>query len=85
MTEVFTLSWDDFNKKCPKAFQELWLYTDLSDVTLVAKDGGQLSAHKMILAACSLLFKELLEKRPNCHPPLYLMEAQLSWNIFFWN
>ena len=41
MAEVFTLSQDDFNKKCPKAFKELWLDTDLSDVTLATEDGGQ--------------------------------------------
>ena len=78
MTEVFTLSWDDFNKKCPKAFKELWLDTDLSDVTLATEDGGQLSAHKVILAACSPLFKRLLQKNHNGFPLLYLMGVQLS-------
>ena len=58
--EVFTLSWDDFNNKCPKVFKELWLDRDLSDVTLVTEDGGQLSAHKVILVTCSHLFKRLL-------------------------
>ena len=78
MTEVFTLSWDDFNKKCPKAFKDLWLDTDLSDVTLATEDGGQLSAHKVILAACSPLFKRLLQKNLNAHPLLYLMGVQLN-------
>ena len=78
MTEVFTLSWDDFNNKCPKAFKELWLDTDLSDVTLATEDGAQLNAHKVILAACSPLFKRLFQKNPNGHPLLYLMGVQLS-------
>ena len=78
MTEVFTLSWGDFDKKCPKAFKDLWLDTDLSDVTLATEDGGQLSAHKVILAACSPLFKRLLQKNLNAHPLLYLMGVQLS-------
>ena len=43
MTEVFTLSRDAFNKKCPKAFKDLWFDTDLSDVILATEDGGQLS------------------------------------------
>ena len=42
--DVFTLSWDDFNQKCPKVFKELWLDTDLSDVTLATEDEGQLTA-----------------------------------------
>ena len=78
MAEVFTLSRDDFNNKCPKAFKELWLDTDLSDVTLATEDGAQLNAHKVILAACSPLFKRLLQKNPNAHPLLYLMGVQLS-------
>ena len=78
MAEVFTLSWDDFDNKCPKVFKELWLDRDLSDVTLATEDNGQLSAHKVILAACSPLFKRLLQKNPNGHPLLYLMGVQLS-------
>ena len=79
MTEVFTLSWDEFNQKCPKVFKDLWLDTDLSDVTLATEDGGQFSAHKVILAACSPLFKRLLQKSPTGHPLLlYLMGVQLS-------
>ena len=78
MTEVFTLSWDEFNQKCPKVFKELWLDTDFSDVTLATEDNGQLSAHKVILAACSPLFKRLLQKNPNDHPLLYLMGYSYS-------
>ena len=62
MGEAFILSWDDFSNKCPKVFKELWVDRDLSDVTLATEDGGQLSAHKVILAACSPLFKRLLHK-----------------------
>ena len=72
MTEVFTLSCDDFNNKCRKVFRELWLDTDMSDVALATEDNGQLSAHKAILATCSPLFKRLLQKNQNGHPLLYL-------------
>ena len=73
MEDVFTLSWDDFNQKCPKVFKELWLDTDLSDVTLATEDNDQLTAHKVILAASSPFFKRLLEKNQNPHPLLFLM------------
>ena len=78
MTEVFTLSWDDFDKKCPKAFKDLWLDTDLSDVTLATEDGGQLSAHKVILAACSPLFKRLLQKNLHFHPLLWSLYNSMN-------
>ena len=73
MEEILTLSWDDFNQKCPKVFKELWLDTDLSDVTLATEDNDQLAAHKVILAASSPFFKRLLEKNQNPHPLLFLM------------
>ena len=62
MAEVLTLFWDDFDQKCPKAFKELWLDTDFSDVTLATEDSCQLTAHKVILASCSPLFKRLLQR-----------------------
>ena len=73
MEDVFTLSWEDFNQKCPKVFKDLWLDTELSDVTLATEDHGQLTAHKVILAASSPFFKRLLEKNQNPHPLLFLM------------
>jgi len=78
MKEVFTLSWDDFNQKCPRVFTELWLDTDLSDVTLATEDEGQLTAHKVILAACSPFFKRLLTKNVNPHPLIYLMGVKMT-------
>ena len=76
MAEVFTFSRDDFNEKCQKAYKDLWLDTDLADVTLAAEDGGLLRAHKVLLASCSPLFRRLLQKNPNEHPMLYLMGVQ---------
>ena len=77
MGEVFTLSWDDFNQKCPRVFKELWLDTDLCDVTLATEDNDQLTAHKVILAASSPFFKRLLEKNQNPHPLLFLMGVKM--------
>ena len=77
MAEVFTLSCDDFNRKCPKAFRELWLDQNFSDVTLATEDGGQIGAHQVILLTSSALFKRLLQRKPNSHTLLYLMGVKL--------
>ena len=77
MAEVFTLSCDDFNRKCPKAFRELWLDQNFSDVTLATEDGGQIGAHQVILSTSSALFKRLLQRNPNSHTLLYLMGVKL--------
>ena len=68
MEEVLTLSSDDFSQKCPRFFTQLWLDTDLSDVTLATEDDGQLTAHKVILAASNPFFKRLLTMNVNPHP-----------------
>ena len=77
MAEVFTLSCDDFNRKCPKAFRELWLDQNFSDVTLATEDGGQIGAHQVILSTSSALFKRLLKRNPNSDTLLYLMGVKL--------
>ena len=53
--EVFTPSWD----KCQHVLKDLWLDTDLSDVSLVTEDNGQIGAHKVILAQDQLPALEL--------------------------
>ena len=50
----------------------------MSDVTLATEDDGQLTAHKVILAASSPFFKRLLSKNPNPHHLLYLMGVKLA-------
>ena len=77
MAEVFTLSCDDFNRKCPKAFRELWLDQNFSRVTLATGDGSQIGAHKVILSTSSPLFKRLLQRNPNPHTIFFLMGIQL--------
>ena len=78
MGKVLTLSSNDFQQKCPKVFTQLWLATDLSDVTLATEDDGQFTAHKVILAASSPFFKRLLTKNVNPHPLLYLMGVNMT-------
>ena len=77
MEEVLTLSCDNFDRKCPKAFRELWLDQELSDVTLATEDGGQIAAHKVILSTSSPLFKRLLQRNRDSHPLLYFMGIKL--------
>ena len=57
----------NFEQTCPAAFRRLWKETDLSDVTLVSEDGAQIPVHKIILASCSLFFKDLLSRNKCCN------------------
>jgi len=70
-TEKFCLRWNDFESNISVAFRELRDDKDFFDVTL-ACDDEQISAHKVILSACSPFFRNILRRNPHQHPLLYL-------------
>jgi len=69
--EKFCLRWNDFESNISVAFRELREEKDFFDVTLACED-SQVSAHKVILSACSPFFRSILRKNPHAHPLLYL-------------
>jgi len=69
--EKFCLRWNDFESNISVAFRELREEKDFFDVTLACED-SQVSAHKVILSACSPFFRNVLRRNPHQHPLLYL-------------
>jgi hypothetical protein len=70
--EKFNLSWNDFDKGASNTFKELLGETDFVDVTLVSDDLKQIKAHKVILSACSSIFRKMLQQNPQQQPIIYL-------------
>jgi len=70
-SEKFCLRWNDFENNIGSAFRELRDDKDFFDVTLACED-EQISAHKVILSACSPFFRNTLRRNPHQHPLLYL-------------
>ena len=64
-TEQYCLRWNDFQSNIMGAFSDIRDEEDFLDVTLVS-DGQIVRAHKLVLSACSPLFKSMLKK--NMHP-----------------
>ena len=62
MSEKFCLKWNDFNSNVSKSFSKLRNEEYLHDVTLVGDDHTQISAHKLVLSACSEYFKEVFKR-----------------------
>ena len=60
MPEQVLLQWNDFREHVNKAFGNLIDDNDFTDVTLACVDGQQVRAHKVILAASSPFFQNLL-------------------------
>ena len=64
-SENFCLRWNDFESNVSGAFRELRAESDFFDVTLTCDDTNAnsrrpMQAHKVILSACSNLFKQML-------------------------
>ena len=66
------MQWSEFRNIVCSAFEGLRNDHELTDVTLVCKDGEQLEAHKIVLASCSPFFMQLFKKNKHPHPLIYL-------------
>ena len=60
MTEKFNLKWNDFQSNISKSFGKLKNEQEFFDVTLISEDQKQVSAHKLVLSACSPYFRTIL-------------------------
>ena len=74
MSEKFCLKWNDFESNVSKSFGLLRNEEYLHDVTLVCDDNSQVSAHKLVLSACSEYFKTIF-KNNNHQKPLICLEG----------
>ena len=67
-----SISWNDFQSSMSGSFGNLRKEEELFDVTLVSDDGVQISAHKVVLAACSTFFQNTLKSGIHPHPLIFL-------------
>ena len=72
MSEKFSLKWNDFYSNAAKAFSLFRNDDYLHDVTLVSDDQKQISAHKLVLSACSEYFNNVFKQNKHSHPLLCL-------------
>ena len=61
--EQYHLKWNDYNSSLNKCFRDLRDNEEMLDVTLISQ-GQTFKAHKLVLSACSPVFKSML-KRPS--------------------
>ena len=71
-SEKFSLKWNDFQTNVSNSFVQLRNESKLLDVTLVGNDHHQVSAHKLVLSACSDVFREIFNHNTSSNLVLYL-------------
>jgi len=79
-SDNFCLRWNDFESNISTSFRELRDDSEFFDVTLCCDNGTDIvPAHKVILAACSPLFRKILSRQKNQQNPfLYLKGIKLK-------
>merc|ERR1712189_91905 len=70
--EKFDLKWNDFQTTISQYFKQLRDEKDFFDVTLVSEDNKLFQTHKIVLTACSSLFKPILKANVHANPLIYL-------------
>ena len=81
MEEKFSLKWDHFHSNASKSFSVLRNADYLHDVTLVSDDHKQMSAHKLVLSACSEYFKDIFKNNDKNLHPLLCLEGTTSRDL----
>ena len=71
-SEKFCLKWNDFHNNISSSFKEIREDPNFSDVTLAGEGNQHIEAHKMILAASSKFFKDILQQNKHPHPLIYM-------------
>ena len=75
MMDKLCLDWDGFKENIETNFAKYRQNEDLTDVTLVCEDGTQLVGHRLVLAASSLFFQNILGMKKLNQSLLILMRG----------
>ena len=81
MNEIYFLKWNDFESSVSKSFNLLRNEEYLHDVTLVCDDNSQVSAHKLVLSACSEYFKTLFKNNNHHQSTLICLDGVTSKDL----
>ena len=68
------LNWDEFHSTVSKSFGSIRDEDYLADVTLIADDNSQVTAHRLVLSACSEYFKAIFKNNPALPRPILCLE-----------
>ena len=74
--EKYNLNWINYSDHLREMLHKMRKTNSLSDVTLVCDDKIQFKAHKIVLSACSPVFKNMINELPENSLVIYLRGIQ---------
>merc|ERR1712126_285363 len=74
--EKYNLNWHSYSDHLREMLHEMMKSNELTDVTLVCDDKRQFKAHKIVLSACSSVFKSIINDLPQNSSVIYLRGIQ---------
>jgi len=74
--EKYNLNWPTYSDHLREMLHEMMKSNELTDVTLVCDDKKQFKAHKIVLSACSPVFKSIINDLPHYSSVIYLRGIQ---------
>ena len=82
--EKYNLNWHTYSDHLREMLLEMMKSDQLTDVTLVCDDKKQFKAHKVVLSACSSVFKSIIYDLPQDSSVIYLrgiqhQEMEMEW------
>ena len=75
-SERYNINWDSYPTHLQEMLIDMKNTDELTDVTLVCDDKKLIKAHKIILSACSKVFKHILSSMPQQNTVIYLHGIQ---------
>ena len=76
MSAECSLTWRAFSQHLEWMLRDLYEEESHSDITLICEGQVQFRAHRIVLSACSPVFREIIDSNPSQHPLIYLRGIQ---------
>ena len=74
--EKYNLNWHTYSDHLREMLHEMMKSNELTDVTLISDDKKHFKAHKIVLTACSPVFKSIINELPQNSSVIYLRGIQ---------
>ena len=78
MDSNYNLKWEEYQSNLKLYYSQLEETNHFSVVTLVAEGGDQINAHRVILAATSPIFEDILINNEHAQPLIYMKGVKIS-------